>query len=704
MRYQSSPRNITARLGGHVAWAMMAALAAVGLLVTAASHADDDGIRVILDTDANNEIDDQHAIAYLLFNRDVFDVEGITVNATRGGGPVQQHYDEAERIVTLCGLDDVIDVYLGADGDFEEIRPHLDEPDFDGHEAVDFIIERALADDDRELVLLPIGKLTNIALALEKEPAIADNVRIVWLGSNYPRTGEYNKENDRGSAQYLLDADVHFEIATVRYGQPSGTDAVRATLEDIREIIPGAGDENDSESGDTKTEQPAWTEPTPVSGGGFSDRTTHDDSTNTGGGGAPSSTKPVYPAEPIVGPVYYVAPNGTTSSSGGTYNNPWTLQEAANNAQPGWTIVAKDGTYATTLNITRSGTAQNPIRFVSENRWGAIIDGGYSRNEGINIDGGSHVIVEGFIIQRNKRTGVRANRNRSPLTSNITIRGNWIRNNGDHSTTPDGGSHPQGMLIGRWTRYWVIDGNVINDNHRLPNNYQEKFDWGIYLLGHGHVISNNIFFANRGGGHLRLDMAIRDSPTPPQNERAVVVINNTFAGSTNGTGNQRKQISMYQTPTSAAWGNYNARNILITNNAFWNNEGSSSVITMGSGAVQKWYGLEIINNITSESGLIGFNSGSMADFNCGASCQYRRFADNTLNVSGNFGMRSPQRTGAVETDFEIVQSNSVLINKGLASYGDSYNRGVGTVSAPTRDFWNRTRAGLPDLGAYEWNP
>ncbi len=241
MRYQSSVQSISLRMGGRVAWAVMAALLAAGLCVAEAGEADDDRIRVILDTDANNEIDDQHAIAYLLFNGHVFDVEGITVNATRGGGEVQRHYDEAERIVTLCGFGDVVDVYLGADGDFEDIRPDLDKPDFDGHEAVDFIIERALAEDDRELVLLPIGKLTNIALALEKEPAIADNVRIVWLGSNYPRTGEYNKENDRGSARYLLDADVPFEIATVRYGEPSGTDAVRATLEDIREIMPGMG-------------------------------------------------------------------------------------------------------------------------------------------------------------------------------------------------------------------------------------------------------------------------------------------------------------------------------------------------------------------------------------------------------------------------------------------------------------------------------
>jgi purine nucleosidase len=198
-------------------------------------------IRVILDTDANNELDDQHAIAYLLFNGDVFDVEAITVNRTRAGGGVDQHLAEAQRVVRLCGLDSKIPVLLGADKSFEEIRGQLNQPDFDGAEAVNFIIERAKAADSRRLVLLPVGKLTNIALALAKEPSIIPKVRVVWLGSNYPQRGEYNKENDVQSLNYLLDTEVEFEIATVRYGQPSGTDAVRATLQEIRQIMPGQG-------------------------------------------------------------------------------------------------------------------------------------------------------------------------------------------------------------------------------------------------------------------------------------------------------------------------------------------------------------------------------------------------------------------------------------------------------------------------------
>lgn len=198
-------------------------------------------IRVILDTDANNEVDDQHAIAYLLFSGDVFDVEGVTVNRTRNGGGLGQHLAEARRVVKLCGLENAIPVTPGADKNFNEIQGRLDRPDFDGAEAVNLIIQRARASDDRRLVLLPIGKLTTIALALAKDPAIASKLRIVWLGSNYPEAGEYNQDNDEPSLNYILNTDVDFEIVLVRSGKPSGTAAVWAALDEIRQHMPGTG-------------------------------------------------------------------------------------------------------------------------------------------------------------------------------------------------------------------------------------------------------------------------------------------------------------------------------------------------------------------------------------------------------------------------------------------------------------------------------
>ena len=198
-------------------------------------------IRVILDTDANNELDDQHAIAYMLFNGQVFDVEGITVNRTRNGGTIDEQYAEADRIVRLCDLHSKIKIYKGASGTYDEIKAQVHQPQFDGSEAVNFIVARANAQDSRKLILLPVGKLTNIALALKKDPSIADQVRIVWLGTNYPDPGEYNFDNDISALDPIINSDVEFEMVMVRYGKPTGTDAVKAYLSDFQQKMPGKG-------------------------------------------------------------------------------------------------------------------------------------------------------------------------------------------------------------------------------------------------------------------------------------------------------------------------------------------------------------------------------------------------------------------------------------------------------------------------------
>jgi len=201
----------------------------------------DPGIPVIFDTDANNELDDQHAMAYLLLNNEVFNTIGITVNATRSGGAIGEHVKEAQRVLELCGLKGSIPIFAGANGNFPEIRKNLSSADFDGHEAVDFIIKEALQKREQKLVLLPVGKLTNIALALEKEPSIAEKVRVVWLGSNYPEPGEYNLVNDTASMSYVLSTGVPFEMVTVRYGKASGTGAVMVTQQEVNKKMPGLG-------------------------------------------------------------------------------------------------------------------------------------------------------------------------------------------------------------------------------------------------------------------------------------------------------------------------------------------------------------------------------------------------------------------------------------------------------------------------------
>ena len=198
---------------------------------------------IILDTDANNELDDQHALAYLFFNDETFDIKGITVNTTYNGGEIDQHYDEAKRIADLCDVSGKYPILKGANGNFDELKARAQSETLDGKTAVDFIIEQAHKTKKEKLIVAAIGKLTNVALAIEKDPSIKEHIKLVWLGSNYPEPGEYNQENDIPSLNYLLEQDLDFEIVTVRYGKKSGSDAVKVSLNEVREKMEDMGPE-----------------------------------------------------------------------------------------------------------------------------------------------------------------------------------------------------------------------------------------------------------------------------------------------------------------------------------------------------------------------------------------------------------------------------------------------------------------------------
>lgn len=197
-------------------------------------------IRVIFDTDTNNELDDQHALAYLLFNQAQFKIEGITINATSSGGNIDKQYEEAKRVLQLCAAD-TLPVLKGADRSFQDILPTLDSSAYEGKEAVDLMIEQAHKPTKDKLLILAVGKLSTVALAVAKDPSIAKQIRLVWLGSNYPEPGEHNQNNDTVAMNHLLNSDIDFEMVTVRYGKPSGTSAVVITQQDVNKLMPGLG-------------------------------------------------------------------------------------------------------------------------------------------------------------------------------------------------------------------------------------------------------------------------------------------------------------------------------------------------------------------------------------------------------------------------------------------------------------------------------
>ncbi len=223
---------------------MILTLLTVGAIVSCSNPEPQPKIDIIFDTDANNELDDQHAMAYMMLDEDVYNILGITTNATRNGGDITQHDQEARRIISLCNRVDDVQLYTGANGSFEEIKNTMKEnPAYDGYQAVDYIIERAQQYPAHDkLTIMAVGKLTNIALALKKEPTISDNIRLVWLGSNYPEPGEYNLEDDIPSMNYIIDStDVHFEIMPACYNRTTGTDIVKVSKVKAMETLPGLG-------------------------------------------------------------------------------------------------------------------------------------------------------------------------------------------------------------------------------------------------------------------------------------------------------------------------------------------------------------------------------------------------------------------------------------------------------------------------------
>jgi len=203
------------------------------------TRGDNQTLNIIFDTDANNELDDQHALAYLLSNGDIFNLEALTVNSTPTGGGIQNDFDEATRILQLYNLQNDITVHLGAQGNYSTIRSGFDPNSFDGQAAVNQIIASTKS---KECIIVAVGKLTNVALAILKDPTIVNRTKVIWLGTNYPCADEYNLESDMAAVNFVLNSDMPMDIVTVRLSCPQqGSSEVNTTVTEINNVMPGLG-------------------------------------------------------------------------------------------------------------------------------------------------------------------------------------------------------------------------------------------------------------------------------------------------------------------------------------------------------------------------------------------------------------------------------------------------------------------------------
>lgn len=194
---------------------------------------------IIIDCDPGQ--DDAVALLLAFASPAELDVLGVTVVA--GNVPLARTHDNARRVCELAGRRD-IGVHAGCD------RPLLRAPltaedvhgqsGLDGAElpaptlplssrhAVDFIIETLLAAADAQVTLAPTGPLTNIALALLREPRITPKIReIVLMG------GAMGLGNRTPSAEFNILADPHAAAIVFGCGRPIVMHGLDVTLKVI---------------------------------------------------------------------------------------------------------------------------------------------------------------------------------------------------------------------------------------------------------------------------------------------------------------------------------------------------------------------------------------------------------------------------------------------------------------------------------------
>lgn len=180
--------------------------------------------RIILDCDPGH--DDAMAILLALGTPEI-ELEAITTVA--GNHPLDITTLNARRVCTLAG---VTDVPIAAGCAAPLVRPLVTATEIHGttglqghtwgeptvnvvaEHAVDLIVDLVMAAPG-EITLVPTGPLTNIAVALRKEPRIASRVReVVLMG------GSYTRGNVTPAAEFNVYVDPEAASAVFAAGWP----------------------------------------------------------------------------------------------------------------------------------------------------------------------------------------------------------------------------------------------------------------------------------------------------------------------------------------------------------------------------------------------------------------------------------------------------------------------------------------------------
>lgn len=210
-------------------------------------------IRVILDSDAKNEADDQYAIVQALLTKQ-FIVKGIIGAHFGEAGSMEKSYEECRKITKLMGMND-IKVCRGASKKVEDTE------NFEYSEGAELIYEEAMKNDSHPLFVAFLGPITDLACAYLKHPEIAGRLTAVWVGGGTYPDGcrEFNLSNDILAANIIMKSGIElWQIPINVYSK------MTVTLAELEERVSHCGEigkylfEQLDEFNMMKAEQPFW--------------------------------------------------------------------------------------------------------------------------------------------------------------------------------------------------------------------------------------------------------------------------------------------------------------------------------------------------------------------------------------------------------------------------------------------------------------
>ena len=403
----------------------------------------------------------------------------------------------------------------------------------------------------------------------------------------------------------------------------------------------------------------------------------------------PSKEKPYVPKISInENKVIYVAPDSL--GDGTSENIPTSFQDAVNNADTNYTIIALDGVYRIKVLVD----TLKYVNIISKNKWGAKII-----PSGTRSDEAAFVFKTHSNIHHINFIGLEVSGGDEGLRQFIFSPGTFIDGTPHHIYISEIKMHKLklGIYSGLHSHDWTVDRCRF---------YNSRMSYMWYCMGFHQTVMNTLMYNNtylslalRGHYPLDEDYLWNDKNTLIKNrERAYLkkddwthlIINNTFGNVTDTSRANKGMMGLFYDIVPEEQGKSEAcyfppQNVIIANNVFVDNGSQNKVPFyiyasrgINTDEVVSVNGITFKNNVTSQSQMmLGGNTTNINlitdTLHNVVHAKYLGFKDEKIN------------------DYELTPGSTDLIDK---SANNLYKTNI--------DHNGKSRDKMPDIGAFEY--